>query len=136
MFSRTFLLNSGSSSRKSTPWWLKETSPGRGYDPPPIRPASEIVWCGERKGLVASRGVLGSSTPATEWILVVSSASSRERSGRIRGKTAGEHGLAGPGRADHHDVVAARRRDQERALDVLLPFDIMKIDGILPRLVE
>jgi hypothetical protein len=28
------------------------TSPGRGMDPPPTRPASEIVWCGERNGRV------------------------------------------------------------------------------------
>ena len=42
--------NSGSSSRKSTPLWARETSPGRGMLPPPMRPASEMVWCGERKG--------------------------------------------------------------------------------------
>ena len=41
--SRTFRGNSGSSSRKSTPLWESETSPGRGIMPAPMRPASEMV---------------------------------------------------------------------------------------------
>ena len=41
--SRTFFLNSGNSSRNSTPLWARLTWPGRGTVPPPIRPASEIV---------------------------------------------------------------------------------------------
>ena len=48
--SRTLRGNSGSSSRKSRPLWARETSPGRGIMPPPMRPASEMVWWGERKG--------------------------------------------------------------------------------------
>jgi len=40
--SKTFFLNSGSSSKNSTPWWANETSPGLGMVPPPIKPASEI----------------------------------------------------------------------------------------------
>ena len=43
-------LNSGSSSRKSTPLWARLISPGDGIEPPPTRPASLIVWCGERNG--------------------------------------------------------------------------------------
>ncbi len=43
-------LNSGSSSRKSTPWWASEISPGPGIVPPPSRPTSEMVWCGARIG--------------------------------------------------------------------------------------
>ena len=38
----------GSSSRNSTPLCPSETSPGRGMAPPPIKPASLMVWCGER----------------------------------------------------------------------------------------
>lgn len=34
------------------------------------------------------------------------------------------------------DVVAARGRDQERALNVLLALDVLEIDRILPRPVE
>jgi len=51
--SRTFFLNSGSSSRKSTPLWERLTSPGLGICPPPMSPASEMVWWGERKGRTA-----------------------------------------------------------------------------------
>jgi hypothetical protein len=36
-------LNSGSSSRKSTPLWAREISPGEGVEPPPTRPALLIV---------------------------------------------------------------------------------------------
>jgi len=50
--SRLRRLNSGSSSRKSTPWWASEISPGWGMLPPPTMPASLIVWCGERNGRV------------------------------------------------------------------------------------
>ncbi len=48
-------LNSGSSSRKRTPWCAIEISPGCGGAPPPHNPASEMVWCGERNGRVATR---------------------------------------------------------------------------------
>jgi hypothetical protein len=37
-------LNSGSSSRKSTPLLAMETSPGEGGLPPPTSPASLMVW--------------------------------------------------------------------------------------------
>jgi len=36
--------------QESRPLWASETSPGRGIMPPPISPASEMVWWGERKG--------------------------------------------------------------------------------------
>ena len=45
--------NSGSSSRKRTPWCARLTSPGRGKSaPPPTSPTSLTVWCGERNGRV------------------------------------------------------------------------------------
>ena len=37
-------MNSGKSSRNRTPWCAIEISPGRGFVPPPARPALEIVW--------------------------------------------------------------------------------------------
>ncbi len=46
--SSTWRLNSGSSSRKSTPWCASEISPGRGGDPPPTSATAEAVWCGAR----------------------------------------------------------------------------------------
>jgi hypothetical protein len=36
-------LNSGSSSRNSTPLWARLISPGAGVEPPPTRPALLIV---------------------------------------------------------------------------------------------
>ena len=42
--SSTSLWNSGSSSRKSTPLWAREISPGRGSGvPPPDMPVAEMV---------------------------------------------------------------------------------------------
>ena len=39
--------NSPSSSRKSTPPWLRLISPGRSVaEPPPMSPTVEVVWCG------------------------------------------------------------------------------------------
>ncbi|OQC54303.1 MAG: hypothetical protein BWX54_02250 [Verrucomicrobia bacterium ADurb.Bin018] len=49
--SSTLRWNSGNSSRNSTPLCARLTSPGNGCAPPPSKPASEIVWCGERNGL-------------------------------------------------------------------------------------
>lgn len=37
---KTELLNSASSSKKSTPWWARDTSPGRRGLPPPTSPAN------------------------------------------------------------------------------------------------
>ena len=54
--SRTLRGNSGNSSRNSTPLCARLTSPGRGEpEPPPMSPASEMVWCGARNGRVRTR---------------------------------------------------------------------------------
>ncbi len=82
--SRTWRRNSGSSSRKSTPWCASETSPGRGMLVPPTRPASEMEWCGARKGRSARRP-RSRSSPATLWTTVASSASSKPSAGRMPG---------------------------------------------------
>jgi len=65
--------NSGSSSRKRIPRWLRLISPGFGKCPPPTSPAFDIVWCGDRKGLCLMRGVSDGSNPLTLYILVTSS---------------------------------------------------------------
>src|SRR5438094_4437884 len=95
--SSTLRGNSGSSSKKSTPLWASDTSPGRGITPPPISPASEMVWCGARNGRAPTRPEGESSTPATLWILVVSSASSKVKGGRIEGMRLASMVLPEPG---------------------------------------
>ena len=63
--SRTSRGNSGNSSRNSMPLCARLTSPGRGVPmPPPISPASEMVWCGERNGRSCSRPPALRNTPA------------------------------------------------------------------------
>ena len=54
--SSTVRLNSGNSSRNSTPLCANEISPGVGLMFPPSRPASLAVWCGERNGRSPSSG--------------------------------------------------------------------------------
>jgi hypothetical protein len=75
--SRTWRRNSGSSSRKSTPWWASDTSPGIGTWPPPISPASEMVWWGARHGRIMTHAVCAAVKAATRWMRVVSIASAR-----------------------------------------------------------
>ncbi len=65
--------------------------------PPPISPASEMVWWGERKGRVPTRPLVESSTPATLWILVVSRASSKVSGGRMVGMRLASMVLPEPG---------------------------------------
>ena len=64
--------------------WALEISPGRAFAPPPTSDAWEAVWWGERKGR-SVRSPVGGTVPATEWMRVVSSASSKRMSGRIVG---------------------------------------------------
>ena len=47
--SRVVLLNSGSSSQKSTPLCANDISPGWGLVPPPTRATCEVVWWGVHK---------------------------------------------------------------------------------------
>jgi hypothetical protein len=50
---------------------------------PPIRPTSEIVWCGVRNGRVVINAVRRPVRPATRWMRVVSIASARVIAGKI-----------------------------------------------------
>ena len=45
-----------------------ETSPGRGGEPPPTRPATEMVWCGARNGRSERSPWPCRSLPATDQI--------------------------------------------------------------------
>src|SRR5450756_945572 len=94
---RDSLLNSGSSSKNKTPKCARLISPGRGVCPPPTKPASDIVWCGERKGRTAISISFLFKEPATENTLVTSIASLKERSGRIVGNLLASILLPEPG---------------------------------------
>ena len=95
--SNVFLLNSGSSSKKRTPLCARLISPGFGILPPPIIEIPEIVWCGERNGLLMIKEVSFSRFPAILCIFVVSSASSKVKSGKILGILLANMVLPDPG---------------------------------------
>ncbi len=110
------------------PLCARLASPGRGVpEPPPIRPASEMVWWGERKGRSWSRPAPARRMPATLWILVVSMASSKAERRQDAGQPLGEHGLAGTGRADHEDVVGSGGGHFERTLGHGLAADFAEV---------
>jgi hypothetical protein len=67
------------------------------------------------------RPLRGGSVPATEWICVVTIASSSDIRGRIDGSRLASIVFPGAGRSDHHDVVAARGRDFQRPFGLRLP---------------
>lgn len=52
-------------------------------DPPPIRATAEIEWWGDLNGLIEMSAFLSLNFPATECILVVSSASWSVIDGKI-----------------------------------------------------
>ena len=92
--SSTFFLNSGSSSRKSTPFWAREASPGRGMAPPPTIPASLMVWCGARKGRSVTRERPAPSFPSTlhTWLVSIASLRVSRGSKNFHIPDVGEHG--------------------------------------------
>jgi hypothetical protein len=114
--SRTLRGNSGSSSRKE-----QAVVGERDLAGPRDHAAADQAGVGDgvvrrAEGPVVTRPWSASSTPATEWILVVSSASSKAQRREDGGQPLGQHGLARAGRADHQDVVAAGGGDlQARA---------------------
>jgi hypothetical protein len=55
--SRPWRRHAGRASRKWTLWCAGDTSPGIGTWPPPIRPASGMMWWGARHGRVVTRAV-------------------------------------------------------------------------------
>ncbi len=95
--SRASRENSGSSSRKRTPLWAREISPGRGMAPPPARATAETVWWGLRKGRRERRGCFGSVIPATDQTSVASKASRLVMSGRMEGRRRASMDFPAPG---------------------------------------
>ena len=131
--SRTFFLNSGSSSRKRTPLWARLTSPGLGFCPPPIRPASEMVWCGDRKGRLRDEPVPWRHESHDAVDLGGFEGLLKGQRGQNGGKSPCQHGLPRSGRPDHDHVVAAGGCDFKCPLGVFLAAHIAEIHaGRLP----
>ena len=124
---RTELLNSDSSSRKSTPLCASVISPGRIGDPPPTSPASDAEWWGLRNG----------RTPDSDRCdrfprhRVDKSSFKRlflREGWQKRGQPRGKHGLARPRRPHHEHPMPSRSRYLQGALGDLMPCDIAKIE--------
>jgi hypothetical protein len=69
--------------RAQAPWCASDTSPGVGTWPPPIKPTSEIVWCGARHGRVMTHAMRSSVRPATPCVCVMSIAAPRVIAGKM-----------------------------------------------------
>ena len=119
--------NSPSSSRKSTPYWASEISPGRGKAPPPTSETQLAVWCGARNGRVGdhARRAPEQSRDAVDLRHVERLGGRHRRQDRRH--AARQHRLAAAGRPDQHDVVSACRRDLERALRERLSADVGEV---------
>ena len=78
-------LNSGNSSRNSTPLCAREISPGASCGPPPTSAAAVAVWCGERNGRTPQ---LADATgrPSTDSIAAVASDSASLIGGMMPGR--------------------------------------------------
>ena len=119
-------VNSGSSSRKSTPRWARVTSPGRRLAAADERRRRcRVVRRAERPAHRAAPP--GASRPAAEWMRVISSASPASSGGQHAGEPPREHRLARARRADHEQVVAARCGDLERPARARLAADVGEV---------
>jgi hypothetical protein len=106
--SRTWRLNSGSSSKNKTPWCASDTSLGTGTWPPPIRPTSEMVWCGARQGRVVTTAVRPPVRPATRgrrW-----SQAPRPASAPAGWRSGGESAWLSSGARRHGSASTVRHR--------------------------
>ena len=95
--------------------------------PPPIRPASEMVWCGERNGRWCSSPQPAGSTPAMLWILVVSMASSKVSGGRMPASRLASMLLPEPGGPIIRTLCEPAAATSMRALGHGLPAHIAEI---------
>ena len=129
-------LNSGSSSRNSTPLWARLISPGVGVEPPPTRPALRDRVMRRAKRPAAKSGWPGGSRPDR--------AVDPRRLDRFLGRqhrqdrrhALGQHGLAGARRADHQQVVAAGGGDRDGPLGHLLAADVGEVVVVVRELLE
>ena len=118
--------NSSSSSRNSTPLCASVISPGRTLGPPPTSPAGVTVWCGARNG----RAPTSARAAEQAGDRVDHRRLERLVEGERRqdpGQPPRQHRLPRAGRPDEEQVVAARRRDLQRAPRHLLPAHVAEI---------
>ena len=129
--SRVERLNSGSSSRKRTP--CARGSLRRAREWPSRLTSPHPRWCDAASERAAwrRRPAPPFSSPAMLWILVALDRFLERHRRNDRGDAFREHRLPRAGRADHENVVTARDRDFDRALDVPLAFDVRKIDVVV-----
>ena len=119
--------NSGSSSRNSTPWLARQTSPGRGTWPPPTRPGTEMAWWGARNGRRPDEaGVRAEETGGREHLGDLERLVLLERREQA-GEAPGQHGLAGAGRAGEEQVVGAGGGDLEGPAGLVLASDVGEV---------
>ena len=96
--------------------------------PPPSRLALQAAWCGARNGGRVSIVWPGGSPPASEWIAVSSSDSSRRQVGQEAGDPLGQGGLAGALGPAEHQVVAAGGGDLEGVAGVRHPGHVGEVE--------
>ena len=96
-----------------------------------MSPALLTVWCGDRNGRRSTSGRAGETSPATEWMRVVSSASSNESGGRMPGRQRLSRVLPEPGGPTSRMLWPARGGDLERTPRELLPAHLF--EAALPR---
>ena len=94
-------------------------------------PGGEIVWCGARNGRSAASRAVAEPGDAVDPRDLDRLLERRRR--QDAGEPPREHRLAGSGRPDHQQVVAAGGRDLERAPRVLLPAHVGEVERAGPR---
>src|ERR687897_1907325 len=116
-------LNSGNSSRKSTPWCASDTSPGRGLLPPPASLEVVTVWCPERP----PRDERPVALPTRAVDLGHFDALLHGERRQYSRHPACQHCLPRARRPTHPQVVRPRRSHLQSPLCVALPGNVRKV---------
>ena len=96
-----------------------------------MRPASEMVWCGARKGRVATRAWPEGQDAGDRMDLGGGERFLQGWRWENRGQAAGEHGLARARRPDHEQIVPSAGGDFEGALGVILAAHVRKVNPVV-----
>ena len=92
-----------------------------------MSPASDTVWCGERKGRRASKSNAARKQSGYAVNLRSLDGFLKSQRRQYSGKSFREHRLSGAGRTDHQNIVTAGGGHFERALGAGLATDISEI---------